>query len=75
MTFMPLTYGITDEMGFDLIAHTLIGVVRGKTRQVNRLLRVADDRLPGLLHVALPGGQGLGLRATWPKPESTARSG
>ncbi len=41
MTIMPLTYSITNGIGFGFIAYVLIRVVQGKARQVNWLLWVA----------------------------------
>ena len=41
MTTMPLTYSITNGIGFGFIAYTLIRVVQGKAREVNWLLWVA----------------------------------
>jgi AGZA family xanthine/uracil permease-like MFS transporter len=41
MTIMPLTYSITNGIGFGFIAYTLIRVVQGKAREVNWLLWVA----------------------------------
>jgi adenine/guanine/hypoxanthine permease len=41
MTIMPLTYSITNGIGFGFIAYTLIRVVQGRAREVNWLLWVA----------------------------------
>lgn len=41
MTIMPLTYSITNGIGFGFIAYVIIRVVQGKARQVNWLLWVA----------------------------------
>jgi adenine/guanine/hypoxanthine permease len=41
MTIMPLTYSITNGIGFGFIAYVLIRVVQGKAREVNWLLWVA----------------------------------
>jgi len=41
MTIMPLTYSITNGIGFGFIAYTLIRVVQGKAREVNWLLWVS----------------------------------
>ena len=42
MTIMPLTYSITNGIGFGFIAYVLIRVVQGKAREVNWLLWVAS---------------------------------
>jgi adenine/guanine/hypoxanthine permease len=41
MTIMPLTYSITNGIGFGFIAYTLIRVVQGKAREVSWMLWVA----------------------------------
>jgi AGZA family xanthine/uracil permease-like MFS transporter len=41
MTIMPLTYSITNGIGFGFIAYTLIRVVQGKGREVSWMLWVA----------------------------------
>ena len=41
MALMPLTYSITNGIGFGFIAYVLIRVVQGKAREVNWLLWVA----------------------------------
>ncbi len=42
MTIMPLTYSITNGIGFGFIAYTLIRVVQGKAREVDWLLWAAS---------------------------------
>lgn len=42
MTIMPLTYSITNGIGFGFIAYVLIRVVQGRAREVNWLLWVAS---------------------------------
>jgi AGZA family xanthine/uracil permease-like MFS transporter len=42
MTIMPLTYSITNGIGFGFIAYVLIRVVQGKGREVNWLLWVSS---------------------------------
>jgi AGZA family xanthine/uracil permease-like MFS transporter len=42
MTIMPLTYSITNGIGFGFIAYVLIRVVQGKAREVNWLLWVSS---------------------------------
>ncbi len=42
MTIMPLTYSITNGIGFGFIAYTLIRVVQGKAREVSWMLWVAS---------------------------------
>jgi AGZA family xanthine/uracil permease-like MFS transporter len=42
MTIMPLTYSITNGIGFGFIAYVLIRVVQGKASKVNWLLWVAS---------------------------------
>ena len=49
MTIMPLTYSITNGIGFGFIAYTLIRVVQGKAREVSWMLWIATRRLPHLL--------------------------
>jgi len=39
---MPLTYSITNGIGFGFIAYVLIRVVQGKAREVNWLLWVSS---------------------------------
>lgn len=41
MTIMPLTYSITNGIGFGFIAYVIIRVVQGKAREINWLLWVA----------------------------------
>jgi adenine/guanine/hypoxanthine permease len=41
MTIMPLTYSITNGIGFGFICYTLIRVVQGKAREVSWMLWVA----------------------------------
>ncbi|HEY5388589.1 MAG TPA: NCS2 family permease, partial [Thermoleophilia bacterium] len=42
MTIMPLTYSITNGIGFGFIAYTLIRVVQGKARDVSWMLWIAS---------------------------------
>ncbi|NLE21636.1 MAG: NCS2 family permease [Actinobacteria bacterium] len=42
MTIMPLTYSITNGIGFGFIAYTLIRVVQGKAREVSWMLWIAS---------------------------------
>ena len=41
MTIMPLTYSITNGIGFGFIAYTLIRIVQGKAREVSWMLWIA----------------------------------
>jgi AGZA family xanthine/uracil permease-like MFS transporter len=41
MTIMPLTYSITNGIGFGFIAYTLIRIVQGKARDVSWMLWIA----------------------------------
>ena len=42
MTIMPLTYSITNGIGFGFIAYTLIRIVQGKAREVSWMLWTAS---------------------------------
>ena len=42
MTIMPLTYSITNGIGFGFIAYTLIRVVQGRAREVSWMLWIAS---------------------------------
>jgi len=42
MTIMPLTYSITNGIGFGFIAYTLIRIVQGKAREVSWMLWIAS---------------------------------
>src|SRR5665648_81723 len=42
MTIMPLTYSITNGIGFGFIAYTLIRIVQGKAREVSWMLWAAS---------------------------------
>ena len=61
MTIMPLTYSITNGIGFGFIAYTLIRdrAGQGARHQLDAVDR--DRRLPHLLPRAAVPGQGLGL--------------
>ena len=42
MTVMPLTYSITNGIGFGFIAYTLIRVTQGRARDVSWMLWLAS---------------------------------
>ena len=42
MPLVPLTYSITNGIGFGFIAYTLIRIVQGKAREVSRMLWAAS---------------------------------
>ncbi len=42
MTIMPLTYSITNGIGFGFISYTLIRIVQGRTRDISWMLWVAS---------------------------------
>ena len=61
MTIMPLTYSITNGIGFGFIAYTLIRVAQGKAREVSWMLWIASAGFLLYFLVPLLPGQGLGL--------------
>ena len=61
MTIMPLTYSITNGIGFGFIAYTLIRIVQGKAREVSWMLWIATVGFLIYFLVPLVQAQGLGL--------------
>jgi AGZA family xanthine/uracil permease-like MFS transporter len=58
MTVMPLTYSITDGLGFGFISYTLIRIVQGKAREVSWMLWVASAGF--LIYFLVPLAQARG---------------
>ena len=63
MTIMPLTYSITNGIGFGFIAYTLIRIVQGKAREISWMLWIATVGFLIYFLVPLFQSQGLGLIA------------
>jgi AGZA family xanthine/uracil permease-like MFS transporter len=58
MTVMPLTYSITNGIGFGFIAYTLIRVVQGRAREVSWMLWIASAGF--LIYFLVPLAQAQG---------------
>ena len=46
MTIIPLTYSITNGIGFGFISYAVIGIVRGRLREVSWMLRITSAAFP-----------------------------